>query len=141
MMNKPLVSIAILGTLLTQGVAAGLGIQKLGWPFTDYPMYSWAHNSGEKIDRYGVFGVLEDGTEVFISPEDLRLNFWEYLWGIVDAIQKNKRDKLDRFLALDAKFNGRKLAAVRLESRPVLFTAHSAEEQPAITVRTIRLEP
>ena len=135
-----LASVVIVTVLLSQGVATFRGIERLGWPFVSYPMYSWPHRWGETINRYALFGILQDGTEVPVTADDLNMNFWEHLWGPVDAVRKNKLDTLRYYLAHDRHLNNRVVVSVRLENRPLLFTPHGAEELPLKTVKVIHMD-
>ncbi len=138
--RKLLISGVILIILGLQGIATFRSIERLGWPFVSYPMYSWPHHWGETINRYALFGTLENGTVVPITADDLNMNFWEYLWGPAEAVRKNKVTDLRRYLAHDQHLNSRLMVEVRLENRPVSFTAHGADELPPKTVNVIRLD-
>ena len=47
---------------------------RLGWPFTDYPMYAWIHYEGERVKAYPlVSATTEDGQEIEISAREKRL--------------------------------------------------------------------
>ena len=55
-------------------------VNKWGWPFTDYPMYSQSRYQGERIVAYHlIFATTEDGDEVQISANDLGLNVWQFM--------------------------------------------------------------
>ncbi len=139
--RKRWISLVILAVLLAQGLATVGSIEHLGWPFVSYPMYSWPHHFGETIDRYMLFGTLENGAEVPITADDLNMNFWEYLWGPVQAVRKNKVTSVRSYLAHDRHLNSRVVVSVRLEDRPLLFTAHGTDPLPAKTVNVIHMHP
>lgn len=139
--KKDSVSAVIIVFLAMQGAVSFASIEKLGWPFVNYPMYSWAHHFGETVDRYTLVGILEDGTEAPILAEDLHLNFWEYLWGPVEALKKGYPEKLKSFLPADGRFKGRLLTSVRLENRAVRFTKSGPSFEESRTVRVMTLQP
>jgi len=138
--RKRWASLVIVAVLLSQGLVTAASIEHLGWPFVSYPMYSWPHYWGETINRYTLFGTLENGTEVAITADDLNMNFWEYLWGPVEAVRKNKVVSIRNYLTHDRHLNSRVTVTVRLENRPLLFTAHGAEPLPAKTVKVIHMD-
>jgi len=63
-----------------QSFAVVAQANRWGWPFTDYPMYSWARSDGERIEAYHlVFATTEDGEEVRIAASDLGLNIFQFM--------------------------------------------------------------
>ncbi len=140
LVSKRAISGVILIVLGLQGIATFGAIEHLGWPFVSYPMYSWPHHWGETINRYALFGTLANGTEVPITADDLNMNFWEYLWGPVGAVRKNKVADVQRYLAHDRHLNSRLIVGVRLENRALLFTVHGAQALPPNTINLIQMD-
>ena len=72
-------TIVIVLVLGLQCVAGAASLQRWSWPFTDYPMYGYSHQEGDRITvDYVIYAKTKDGREVEISPEDIDLNVWLY---------------------------------------------------------------
>ena len=128
-------SLIILASLAFQGTVAVASIERLAWPFVNYPMYSAPHHQGEAINRYVLVGRFDDGTTAVIHPNELGLSFWEWLDGPVRAIRHQAFDGSDRkqLEALRQLYQGRygrRLAGLRLENHALLLERQGAIPQP-----------
>jgi hypothetical protein len=74
------VIILVLGA---QSLALAARWGRVGWPFTDYPMYSRIRQEGDRLSAgYFIYAKTKDGQEIEISPENIDLNPWLFLkWG------------------------------------------------------------
>jgi hypothetical protein len=111
------------------------------YPFFDYPMYSKIHKAGDRIKRYEVFALLEDGTEVPLSHEDLGTTYWIFKKRFVSQIRKKARKKLSAFISIYEERNGVVVIALRLDNAPVVVDADGYHEAPRKRVTTVRLRP
>jgi hypothetical protein len=89
--EKRIASAIIVLVLGCQTFAVVAQANRWGWPFTDYPMYSWVRNDGERIEAYHlVFATTEDGEEVRIAPSDLGLNIFQFMRWARDLAAANE---------------------------------------------------
>ncbi len=123
--------------LSLQGAATFAFIDKLLWPFMDYPMYSWPRKEGDTIDRFHLFGILEDSTDVPIRAEDLDLNFWEFLWGPIDAMRKGELASLSTYAQEYQAHHGRRVVGFRLENHAFVMTRTGVKTAQPQVVRTL----
>lgn len=118
--SKLAVSTVIVFLLGLQTAASFGGLHRYRyWPFLSYPMYNRPHFKDEAVARFSLVGILKDGTERPITPEDLQLDFWRYQRGPVRFAQ---RDEAHALLSQLQPFEHRarlRLAAVRLENHPI----------------------
>ncbi len=88
------------------------------YPFIDYPMYWTPHYQGESISQPMAVGILADGREVLIQPEDLNLHFWLHQEFLV-ALDQGVMDEIELYVKRYQDLQGVKLAGIRLENHPV----------------------
>ena len=110
------------------------------WPFVDYPMYRHPHYEGDSIDRYFLFGISEDNTEMPISAEDLGLNFWKFLWGFVPAVVEDRREQIEVYIDFYRTRHNKVLLGLRLENHPLVLSRNGLSPAPVQVVKTIRLK-
>jgi hypothetical protein len=78
--EKRMATAIIVLVLACQFFAIVAQVNRWGWPFTDYPMYSWPHYEGERILAYPVvFAIAEDGEELEITADDAGLNVYQFI--------------------------------------------------------------
>ena len=88
--ERPIASAIIVLVLGCQSFAIVAQANRWGWPFTDYPMYSWARSDGERIEAYHlVFATTEDGEEIRIAADDLGLNIFQFIHWARDLAAAN----------------------------------------------------
>ncbi len=133
-------SFIIIFVLLSQGLAIIGSIERFGWPFVNYPMYSQPrHFEGDAVNRYFLYGTLEAGVEVLIRDKDLKLDPREFIWGPVEDILKDRVDSLKHYIALYQKLYGQRLISLKLENHPVTLMADGLREELPATVKIIRV--
>ena len=121
-------SVVIVGVLTLQVVVANpfarliRGRDGYLWPFLTYPMYDRPHYPGEAVHQYHLVGVLAGGRDVEIAPEDLNLNFWEFLWGPLKAMLHNETTAIRQYADFYQDKHWERLHGLRLTDEPVLVT-------------------
>lgn len=110
------------------------------WPFLSYPMYRGAHFPGEAIPRHLVFGILEDSSEVQITPEALGTNFWIWQRRLVQALDPVDSNDLRAMATLYESRSGGSLSGFRLENHPLVLGREGVEEGRAEAIRTVWLD-
>jgi hypothetical protein len=110
------------------------------WPFLSYPMYRAAHFPGEAIPRHRVFGILEDSSEVEVTPETLGTNFWIWQRRLVDALDPVDPADLRAMANLHESAGGAPVSGFRLENHPVVLSEEGTEDGPAEVIRTVWLD-
>ncbi len=140
--KKTIASLIILSCLTLQAIATFGAIQKLGWPFINYPMYSGPPRyEGDVINnRYFIFGTLEDSTEVPILAQDLHLHFHELLWGPVEDMLKGRIESLYGYVQLYESRYHRRLTSLRLENHPLVLKRNRVVEEPIQVVKIVHLD-
>lgn len=88
------------------------------YPFIDYPMYWTPHYKGESISQPVAIGILADGREVPILPEDLNLHFWLHQEFLV-ALDQGAQEEIDLYVRRYQDLQGVQLTGIRLENHPV----------------------
>lgn len=153
---RPLISLFILIILALQAVAgfrvfcppksfrnlSSLRIlcPPLLWPFLDYPMYSSPHYAGDTISQPLVFGILEDSSEVPILPEDLGLDYWQFMRGLVeDGLLRDRRERIKIYAELYRSRHNKKLTGLRLKNHPFVLSREGAYRVSPRVVKEIRL--
>jgi len=110
------------------------------WPFLSYPMYRKVHFPGDAIPRHRVFGILEDSSEVHITPETLGTNFWIWQRRLVHALDPVDSADLRAMAALYESRDGTPVSGFRLENHPLILSAEGVEEGAAEVIRTVWLD-
>lgn len=110
------------------------------WPFLSYPMYRGAHFPGEAIPRYRVFGILEDSSEVQITPEALGTNFWIWERRLAQAIDPVDTDDLRAMATLYESRSGASVSGFRLENHPLVLSQEGVEDGTAEVIRVVWLD-
>jgi hypothetical protein len=113
------------------------------WPFLDYPMYCLPHHKGDALDRYFVFGTLEDSTEVPIFPEDLGLHFWQFYGqsqqiGVVVALLRENNKLIKTYVELYQSRHNKRLLGLRLENHPLILSREGANPGPRQVLKRIQ---
>jgi hypothetical protein len=126
-----LASMAIVIVLALQSLAVARG-HHMGWPFTDYPMYSQSHKEGERVQaRRYVYATLADGSEVPLTPEDLGLgHFWLFTLWVEAPLLKQERAELEFVREAYREQRGGEIVALRIEDHPVIVTREGAKAAP-----------
>lgn len=111
---------------------------KRTWPIVDYPMYSDPHFVGDEIPRMAVVGIRDNAEEIDIRPEDIGGGYW-YFQVFAKAVMRGDKDIIrDMARAYEARHNIR-LAAFRVENRPLLWKSAQVETAPIKVLRTYQL--
>ena len=92
------------------------------WPFMSYPMYSYPKYEGGSIKQYSIVGTLSNGQEVKITPENLGINYWIFMYGLKESLRKNKVEDVKDFARLYEEKNKGKLSSIRLISNPLILS-------------------
>ena len=113
------------------------------WPFLDYPMYSIPHHDGDALDRYFVFGTLEDSAEVPIFPEDLGLHFWQFYGqsqqrSVVAALLHENSSLIKTYVELYQSRHNKRLLGLRLENHPLILSREAVNPGPRQVLKNIR---
>jgi hypothetical protein len=109
------------------------------WPFIDYPMYSYPKELGDNIQQYSVYGVLDNGTEVKIEPENLGVNYWIFMYGIVTSLRKEDVEDVKHFVEMFEQRNQVKLQSIRLENQPLTLTESGVQPSDTEVLTEIAL--
>jgi hypothetical protein len=139
---------AILGlqlyaSLLSANLAARVpALQKVRapntWPFLDHYMFRVPHYPGDPVDRYLLFGLLEDSTEVEIRPRDVGIGGY-HLEDVISAIREDDLQRAVEVAGLWEDRNRKRLIGLRIEYHPATFTPAGLEERPPEVVKTVAL--
>jgi hypothetical protein len=111
-----------------------------GWPIVDYPMYSAPHYEGDKIPRMAVVAIRHNAEEIDIRAEDIPGGYWHFqifARAVIDADEEVVRDIVRMY---ETRHNVR-LAALRVENRPLLWKSAQVESAPIKILRTYPLSP
>ena len=127
------------------------------WPFIDYPMYSWSHREGDRIDVLPpLFAIFADRSEKQIFPQDLNLTIFQFEELLVSAIlcaaQKDKKElqsgqcvpqkaeeRLKALLKLYEQRHGKHIISLRLEDYPYILTKEGPKKVPAQALQILEL--
>jgi hypothetical protein len=110
------------------------------WPFLDYPMYSWPHYDGDTISRFAVVGIQADGEELQIRPEDLGIGYWHFQI-FVRAIRGADHATVRGMAQLYETRQNVRLARLRVENRPLVFSNSNLMQAPIETIVEYPLDP
>ncbi|VXD11798.1 hypothetical protein [Planktothrix paucivesiculata] len=108
------------------------------YPFLDYPMYAGARYEGTNVNQYFLFGVLEDGTEVAITNEDLQTSRYKFLRNILPEIEKKNPEIIQSYVKIYEQKSQKNLVKLRLENHPLIITRKSIN--PGDKIVTVDLE-
>ena len=101
-------------------------------------MYSYPYYEGERIDaRTLVFGRLEDGTEVEIVPDDLKLYFFKFENNFAQQIRPDNKDKLKVYLDIYERRHGKRFTELRSTNYPMVLGREGAVPAPPETLHTV----
>lgn len=127
------------------------------WPFIDYPMYSWSHREGDRIDVLPpLFAIFADRSEKQIFPHDLNLTIFQFEGLLVSAIlctaQKDKKElqsgqcvpqkaeeRLKALLNPYEQRHGKHIISLRLEDYPYILTKEGPKKAPARVLQILEL--
>jgi hypothetical protein len=127
------------------------------WPFIDYPMYSWSHREGDRIDVLRpLFAIFADRSEKQIFPQDLSLTIFQFEGLLVSAIlctaQKDKKElqsgqclpqkaeeRLKALLNPYEQRHGKHIISLRLEDYPYILTKEGPKKAPARVLQILEL--
>ena len=106
-------------------------------------MYSIPHHDGDALDRYFVFGTLEDSAEVPIFPEDLGLHFWQFYGqsqqrSVVAALLHENSNLIKTYVELYQSRHNKRLLGLRLENHPLILSREAVNPGPRQVLKNIR---
>jgi hypothetical protein len=120
------------------------------WPLLDYPMYSSATKPGYEMDRYFVFGTLQDSTKVRILPKDVepRMGYLHFKKRVINPLirlgdpgySSNIRydtQKIKELIDLYEQRNNKVLVRVSLENHPWVFSEQGLKPSPPMVVTNL----
>jgi hypothetical protein len=111
---------------------------KRSWPIIDYPMYSESHFEGDEIPRMAVVAIRDNAEEIDLRPEDIGGGYW-YFQVFARAVTRAEGAVIrDIARTYEARHNMR-LAALRVENRPLLWRSTQVERAPTKILRTYPL--
>ncbi len=147
-----LVSRSLAATLISGVILGCLGIQALvtiltpirtfqaTWPFVNYGMFYGAHREGDPIPNRVILGERQDGSQVFITPDDLGWSNWFYQI-LASAILNQDRTVVNSFLSQGPGTRHTRWLSLRVVDRPMVFRWSGAVRVPEKELGVIRLEP
>jgi hypothetical protein len=118
--------------LITDGI-------RQSWPIVDYPMYSNPHFEGDKIPRMAVVGIRDNADEIDIRPEDIGGGYWHFQVFARAVTRVDEEVIRDIVRTYETRHNVR-LAALRVENRPLLWKNTQVEAAPIEILRTYPLD-
>jgi hypothetical protein len=131
-----LTSLLIISVLAAQaGVAVArpaFGRIRAGWPFVNYWMYAEAHFPGEVMQTYKLTGIRQDGAEVPLSMQDLRVTevkFNRFVNAMLATNDAFVEDFLEAMLDSTAS-----MQSIRIEAERYLTTGRDAVPQADTTL-------
>ncbi len=92
------------------------------YPFLDYPMYAGVKHEGVNVNQYFVFGVLEDGTEIPITEQNLQISRSHFVRKIITRIKEKNLQVIKDYVKIYEKTSQKKLVKLRLENHPLVIT-------------------
>lgn len=108
------------------------------YPFLDYPMYAGARYEGVNINQYFLIGILEDGTEVTITSDDLNISRYDFLRNILPQIEKQNLQVIEKYVKIYEQKSHRNLINLRLENHPLVITrdgVNSSEKEVVVDLK------
>jgi hypothetical protein len=104
----------------------------------DYPLYIDPHFEGDEVPRMAVVGIRDNGEEIDVRPEDIGGGYW-YFQVFARAVTRADDAVIrDTVRAYEGRHNIR-LAALRVENRPLLWKSAKVEAAPIKILRTYPL--
>jgi hypothetical protein len=104
----------------------------------DYPMYSDPHFEGDEIARMAVVGVRDNGEEIDIRPEDIGGGYW-YFQVFARAVTRADDAVIRDTVRTYEDRHSTRLAALRVENRPLLWKSAQVEAASIEILRTYSL--
>jgi hypothetical protein len=108
------------------------------WPIVDYPMYNAPHFEGDEIPRMAVVGIRDNADEVDIRPEDIGGGYWHFQIFAKAVRRADEGIIRDMVRMYEIRHNVR-LAALRVENRPLLWESAQVEAAPIEILRNYPL--
>jgi hypothetical protein len=101
-------------------------------------MYSGPHFEGDQISRLAVVGIRDNAEEIDILPKDIGGGYWHFKIFATAVKHADKEVIQDVVRMYEARRNVR-LAAIRVENRPLLWKTKQVEAVPTEVLRTYPL--
>jgi len=101
-------------------------------------MYDKPHFLGDEIPRMAVVGIRENAEEIDIRPEDIGGGYWHYQVFAKAVARPDKSVIQDIVRSYEARHHVR-LAALRVENRPLLWNSTQVAAGPTEILRTYPL--
>ncbi|VXD11793.1 hypothetical protein [Planktothrix paucivesiculata] len=92
------------------------------YPFLNYPMYARARYEGIKVRQHLLFGVLEDGTEIPITDQELQVSRYLFIEEILPKVLEKDLPFLKEYVKIYEQKHQKKLVKLRLENHPLAIT-------------------
>ena len=108
------------------------------WPMVDYPMYSMPHFEGDKIPHMAIVGIRGNGEEINILPEDVGGGYWHFQI-FARALIRGDEDVIQDMVRMYEAHHNVRLAALRVENRPLLWKSAQVKAAPVEILRTYPL--
>ncbi|MGL5133891.1 MAG: hypothetical protein ACRC78_15300, partial [Planktothrix sp.] len=70
------------------------------YPFLNYPMYARARYEGIKVRQHLLFGVLEDGTEIPITDQELQISRYLFIEEILPKVVEKDLPFLKEYIKI-----------------------------------------
>ncbi|WP_139294981.1 MULTISPECIES: hypothetical protein [Planktothrix] len=108
------------------------------YPFLDYPIYPGARYEGVNINQYFLIGILEDGTEVTITSNDLNSSHDNFLRNILPQIEKQNLKLIENYVKIYEQKSSFNLVRLRLENHPLVITregVNSTEKEVVVDLK------
>lgn len=150
-------SLAILALIGVQSIAIAYKVKIVLWPFMDYPMFSVTQYEGDPIAvEPRVFALLDDGSEVPMTHEDVGLITWTFAAFIRSALaddghvgltedgdsaEEDARLNIDNLVTLYNERHERQLSGIRVETSPWIITRDGPRQTTPEVLAEIDFEP
>lgn len=108
------------------------------YPFLDYPMYAKARYEGVKVKQYFLVGVLEDGTEIPITNQELQISRYLFIEELLPKIQQKNLPFIKEYIKIYEQNYKKNIIALRLENHPLVITrkgVNAAEKKVIVALR------
>jgi hypothetical protein len=109
------------------------------YPFLDYPMYAGAMYEGVQVDQYFLFGVLEDGTEIPISEQEIQISRYNFIRKILPKIQDQNLMIIQEYVKIYEKNSQKNLVKLRLENHPLVITREGVNPKEKIVIVDLKV--
>ncbi len=101
-------------------------------------MYSMPHFEGDKIPRLAVVGIRDNSQQIDIRPEEIGGGYWYFQVFAGAATRADENVIRDMVRMYETRHNVR-LAALRVENRPLLWKGAQVKAAPIEILRTYPL--